>query len=131
MKSEDEQMIQRIMDTDTMGYACVYDSASGKREEYLVALTTEKLANFIGEKGGKARQIIVTDVLDRLVADSRKGTLDNCPDQRLCRKINQFLAPIQRGEKETGEILTVSRDAADEYFTAEEEAVILAECRMQ
>jgi hypothetical protein len=33
MKSEDEQMIQRIMDTDTMGYACVYDSGSGKREE--------------------------------------------------------------------------------------------------
>lgn len=131
MKSEDEQMIHQIMDTDTMGYACVYDSASGKREEYLVALTTEKLANFIGEKGAKARQIIVTDVLDRLVADSRMGTLDSCPDQRLHRENNQFLEPIQRGEKETGEILTVSRDAADEYFTAEEEAVILAECRMQ
>ena len=29
MKSEDEQMIQRIMDTDTMGYASVYDSGSG------------------------------------------------------------------------------------------------------
>ena len=128
MKSEDEQMIQRIMDTDTMGYASVYDSGSGKREEYLVALTAENLANLIG---GKARQITVTDVLDRLVADSRKGTLDNCPDQRLCRKINQFLAPIQRGEKEAGEILAVSREAADEYFAAEEEAAILAECRMQ
>jgi len=71
MKSEDEQMIQRIMDTDTMGYACVYDSGSGKREEYLVALTAENLASLIGGKGGEARQITVIDVLDRLVADSR------------------------------------------------------------
>ncbi len=132
MKLEDEQMIHQIMDTDTMGYASVYDSGSGKREEYLVALTAENLASLIGGKGGEARQITVTDVLDRLVAESRRGgTLDSCPDQRLCRKINQFLAPIQRGEKEAGEILAVSREAADEYFAAEEEAAILTECRMQ
>ena len=124
MKLEDEQMIHQIMDTDTMGYASVYDSGSGNREEYLVALTAENLASLIGGKGGEARQITVTDVLDRLVAESRKGTLDSSPDQRLCRKINQFLAPIQRGEKEAGEILAVSREAADE------EAAILAECRM-
>ena len=124
MKLEDEQMIHQIMDTDTMGYASVYDSGSGKREEYLVALTAENLASLIGGKGGEARQITVTDVLDRLVAESRMGTLDSSPDQRLCRKINQFLAPIQRGEKEAGEILAVSREAADE------EAAILAECRM-
>ncbi len=131
MKSEDEQMLHQIIDTDTMGYACVYDSGSGKKEEYLVALTAENLASLIGGKGGEARQITVTDVLDRLVADSRMGMLDSCPDQRLCRKINQFLAPIQRGEKEAGEILAVSREAADEYFAAEEEAAILTECRMQ
>ena len=130
MKSEDEQMIRQIMDTDTMGYACVYDSG-GEREEYLVALTAENLANLIGGKGGEARQITVTDVLDRLVADSRMGALDSCPNQRLCREINQFLAPIQMGEREAGEILSVSREAADEYFAAEEEATILAECQMQ
>ena len=130
MKSEDEQMLQRIMDIDTMGYACIYDS-SGKREEYLIALTAENLANLIGGKGGEARQISVTDVLDRLMVDSRMETLGSCLAQRLCRKINQFLAPIQRGEKEAEEILAVSREAADEYFAAEEEAAILAECRMQ
>ena len=59
------------------------------------------------------------------------GTLDSCPDQRLCREIKHFLEPIQRGEKEAGEILAVSREAADEYFAAEEEAATLAECRMQ
>ncbi|MCI8592871.1 MAG: hypothetical protein HFI88_11120 [Lachnospiraceae bacterium] len=130
MKSENEQMIQQIMDTDTMGYACVHDSGSSKREEYLVALTAENLANLIGGKSGKARQITVTDVLDRLVADSRMGTLGSCPDQRLCGEINQFRALIQRGEKGAGEILAVSRDAADEYFAAEGNAGILAEYQM-
>lgn len=57
MKSEDEQMIHQIMDTDTMGYASVYDSGSGKREEYLVALTAENLASLIGRKGGETRQM--------------------------------------------------------------------------
>lgn len=130
MKSEDEQMIQRIMDTDTMGYASVYDSGSGKREEYLVALTAENLANLIGGKGGEARQISVTDVLDRLMVDSRMETLGSCLAQRLCRKINQFLASIQRGEEEAGEILAVCRDATDEYFAAKEKADILTEYQM-
>ena len=138
MKSEDEQMLQRIMDIDTMGYACIYDS-SGKREEYLIALTAENLANLIGGKGGKARQISVTDVLDRLMVDSRMETLGSCLAQRLCRKINQFLASIQRGEKEAGnvvkpkaevEILAVCRDATDEYFAAKEKADILTEYQM-
>ena len=65
MKSEDEQMIQRIMDTDTMGYASVYDSGSGKREEYLVALTAENLASLIGRKGGETRQITVTALVNK------------------------------------------------------------------
>lgn len=129
MKSEDEQMLQRIMDIDTMGYACIYDS-SGKREEYLIALTAENLANLIGGKGGEAQQISVTDVLDRLMVDSRMETLGSCLAQRLCRKINQFLASIQRGEKEAGEILAVCRDATDEYFAAKEKADILTEYQM-
>ncbi|MCI9142044.1 MAG: hypothetical protein HFH87_05390, partial [Lachnospiraceae bacterium] len=67
MRSEEEQMVEKIMDTDTMGYAYVYPRGNGEREEYLVALTAENLANLIGGKGIDAQKIIVTDVLDRLV----------------------------------------------------------------
>lgn len=131
MRSEEEQMIGRIMDTDTMGYAYVYPGGNGEREEYLVALTAENLANLIGGKGIDAQKIIVTDVLDRLVVNSRLGMLDSCPDQELCKEIIRHLAPIQMGEKEAGDLLSVSRGAAEEYFAAEEEAAILAECGMQ
>lgn len=41
------------------------------------------------------------------------------------------MVPIQMAEKEAGEILAVSRDAAEEYFLEEEREAIIVECRMQ
>lgn len=114
-----------------MGYAYVYPREAGNREEYMVALTAENLANLIGRKGIDARQIIVTDVMDRLVVNTRLGMLDTCPDKRLCGKIIRYLAPIRMGEKEAGEILAVSRDAAEKYFQEEEQEAMIVECRMQ
>lgn len=131
MLLKEKQMVERIMDTDTMGYAYVYPGEAGNREEYMVALTAENLANLIGGKGTDARQIIVTDVMDRLVVNSRLGILDTCPDQRLCGEIIRHLAPIQMDEKEVGEVLAVSRDAAEEYFLEEEREATMAECWMQ
>lgn len=131
MRSEEEQMIEKIMDTETMGYAYVYPRENEAREEYMVALTAENLANLIGGKGIDAQKIIVTNVLDRLVVSTRLGMLDTCPDQRLCGEIIRHLAPIQMEEKAAGEILAVSREAAEEYFAKEEQAAVMAECRMQ
>ena len=56
--------------------------------------------------------------------------LDTCPDQELCRKIIGYLAPIQMGEKEAGNILAVDRDIADEYFYEEDQMVTMAEMGM-
>ena len=51
-------------------------------------------------------------------------------NQKLCGRIIEYLAPIQLGEKEAGEILAVERNVADEYFAMEDEAVTMAECQM-
>lgn len=69
--------------------------------------------------------------MDRLVVNTRLGILDTCSDQRLCGEIIRHLAPIQVGEKEAGEVLAVSRDAAKEYFLKEEREAAMAECWMQ
>lgn len=53
-----------------------------------------------------------------------------CPDQKLCAEITPYLAPIQMGEKETGEILMVTKEESDMYFAAEDQAVTMAECQM-
>ena len=51
MRAEEKNMVERIMDTETMGYAYEYPSGGGARKEYMLALTPENLANFIGARG--------------------------------------------------------------------------------
>lgn len=99
MKPEDKKMVERIMGTGTMGYAYEYPYGGGARKEYMLALTPENLANFIGARGCEAEKIIITDIADRLVVNTMFGMLDVCPDQKLCRRIVQHLLPIQDGRK--------------------------------
>ena len=136
-------MVNRIMDTGRMGYACVYPSdgdamGEGKpmgkenpREEYLIATTPENMANFVGSHFLDAQKMVITDFVDRLILDTCGGFIDTCPDQKLCMEINSHLAPIQMGEKEAGEILQLDRDQADAYFAAEDRAAAMAEYGME
>ena len=131
MNQKEKQMVERIMDTEAIGYAALYPAAGGARKEYLISTTPENLANFVGGHFMDARQMIVTDMLDRLILDTAGGFLNRCPNQNLCREILKSLAPIQMGEAEPGEILAVDRDTADEYFMEEDQAVTMAEISMQ
>ena len=63
MRAEEKNMVERIMDTETMGYAYEYPYGGGARKEYMLALTPENLANFIGARGYDAKKIVITDVL--------------------------------------------------------------------
>ena len=47
MRAEEKNMVERIMNTETMGYAYEYPYGGGARKEYMLALTPENLANFI------------------------------------------------------------------------------------
>ena len=55
MRAEEKNMVERIMDTETMGYAYEYPYGGGARKEYMLALTPENLANFIGARGYDAK----------------------------------------------------------------------------
>lgn len=84
MEKKTIDMVNRIMDTGRMGYACVYPSdgdAMGEgnpmgkenpREEYLIATTPENMADFIG-KHCDAHRITVTDVADRPILEAGGG----------------------------------------------------------
>ena len=100
------------MDSESMGYAYVYPLDGSPRQEYLISMSPENMANFIGKQGYDAEKIIITDVLDRLVVNTSMVFLDTCLDHELCRKTIGYLAPIQMGEKEAGNILAVGRDIA-------------------
>ena len=50
--------------------------------------------------------------------------------EKFCKEIYPFLIPIQMGEKDAGEVLSVSRDVAEQYFREEDEAATMAEIGM-
>lgn len=131
MNQTEKHMVERIMDTEAIGYAYLYPKDGGQCKEYLISTTPENLANFVGSHFMDAQQMIVTDMLDRLILNTTGGFLNQCPNQNLCREILQSLAPIQMGEAEAGEILAVDRDTADEYFMEEDQETTMAELSMQ
>lgn len=130
MKQEAYDMVERIMDTEMMGYAYLYPRGEEIRKEYLISTTPENLVNFIGHHLGDAGKIVITDMMDRLILDTVGGFLDTCPDQELCLKLIRHLAPIQMGEKEPGEVLAVDREMSEEYFREEDQMVTMMELAM-
>lgn len=135
-------MVNRIMDTGRMGYACVYPSdgdamGEGKpmgkenpREEYLIATTPENMADFIG-KHCDAHRITVTDVADRPILEASGGLINGSLEPGMRTKIISRLAQIQKGEMAAGEVLQIERSKSDAYFAAEDRAVTMAEYGME
>lgn len=130
MEQETYDMVKKILDTDGMGYAYLHPLDGGVRQEYLISTTPENLANFIGSHFEDAQKMVITDVLDRLIVDTVGGFLDTCPNQKLCQELIGYLAPIQMGDKEPGEILAVDRAASEEYFSEEDRMVTIMELFM-
>ncbi len=123
-------MVNRIMDTERMGYAYVYPSDRGTREEYLIATTPENLADFISSHHD-AHRITVTDIADRPLLDVSGDSINGNPGPEIRTKILTRLAQIQTGEKVSGEVLQLDRRQADEYFAAEDRAATMAEYGME
>ena len=128
--SKMKSMMEKIQDSGRVGYAYFYPSDGGQRQEFYISTTPENLANSLGSHYLDAEKMIITDIVDRLILNTIGGFINNCPNQRLCREIIPYLAPIQMGSKEAGEILMVTRDEADAYFHAEDQAVTMAEYQM-
>lgn len=127
MRKEDRETMEKIMDTERVGYAYFYPRESEGCEVYYISTTPENLANFIGSHLHDANRMVITDILDRLILTTFGGFIADCPDQKLCLEIIPHLAPIQMGEKKAGEVLVISRDIADDYFAEEERMATQAE----
>lgn len=122
MKKEDTEMMLRIFETERAGYAYLYPSDGGERKEDYISTTAENIANYIGSHMFEAEKIVITDMCDRLILDTCGYFINSCPNQEFCKEIHPFLIPIQMGEKDAGEVLSVSRDVAEQYFREEDEA---------
>lgn len=130
MNQKTVDMMEKIFDSERVGYAYFYPNDGGERKEEFISTTAENIANYIGSHMHGVKKIIITDLCDRLILNTCGCFIDSCPDQKFCMEILLFLTPIQMGEKEAGEVLGMSRAEADQYFAAEDEAVTMAELGM-
>lgn len=71
MKKEDMEQVGKVLDTERVGYAFLYPCDGGARKEYMISTTPENLANFLGSHFMDAEKMIVTDMCDRLILDTK------------------------------------------------------------
>ena len=124
------EKVEKIMEEGNIGYAYCYPSDQSPRQEFVFSMTPENIANFLGSHFCDAKQMVLTDLMDRLILDTYGGFINTCPDQNLCREILCHLAPIQMGDKEAEEFPIITRDEYDEYGRWEDEQVTMAEMSM-
>lgn len=130
MNREENELVEAVIENYHVGYAYLYPSGNGQREEYVFDMTPENMADFIGRHPKDAKKILLTDLADRLLLDASAGFIDHCPDQQLCNQVLTNLIPILTGEKAAGSFPMVTREAFDEYCQLEEEAAMRMEIGM-
>ena len=80
MAEKEQNMMDKIFDSERIGYAYLYPSDGGDRQEYFISTTPQNLAQFIGSHMYDAKRMTITDICDRLILDTCGGFIDNCPD---------------------------------------------------
>jgi len=109
-----KEALSQLLDKENLvrGYVYPYD---GSRQEYLFENTPFHIANFI-MLHQEAREIILTDVLDRKILNTFGHFIDRCPDQKLLPQILEHLIPLQTCEKEPQKIPVATMEEADAFY---------------
>lgn len=99
------------------GYVYPYE---GYRREYWFENLPSNIANFIMQHED-AREIILTDVLDRKILNTFGNFIDRCPDQELLPQILEHLIPMQMGEKEPQEFPVATGVEMEAWYEVQNE----------
>ncbi|MDD3229976.1 MAG: resolvase [Oscillospiraceae bacterium] len=99
------------------GYVYPYE---GCRSEYWFEHSPSNIANFIMQHTD-AREIILTDTMDRKILNTIGEFIDRCPDQALLQQILPHLIPMQVGERQPQEFPVATDDEVEAYFAAHDE----------
>ena len=85
MKRKEQTIVEKeIPGREHAGYAYIYPLDGGARQEYVLEMTPENIANFIGAHQYDAEKIILTDMLDNLILDTAGGFIMNSAQTRSC-----------------------------------------------
>lgn len=115
--AKEPKNIAGLLKSGNIVYGYVYKS--NQRTQYIFHYTPENIANFIG-RHMDAREIIVTDCLDRLILNTHGSFIDWCPDKALLEKVKKVLIPIQLGEVSAQPFFCPTSDEVDAYYEQNE-----------
>ncbi|WP_367567650.1 hypothetical protein [Lacrimispora sp.] len=106
--------IGKMFENNNVVRGDVYPYEEG-RSEYWFENSPFNIANFIMQHRD-AKEIIVTDTVDRKILNTIGEFIDRYPDQGILQKILPHLIPIQMGEAEPQEIFVATDAEVEEYF---------------
>lgn len=130
MREEDIRLVERVLDADSAGYACIYPGDGGESREYMLATTPENIALLLDSHMGMADRIVITDMLDRVVLEAAGATIKGCSRLKLQADIMDQMIAIQTGAGKAGEALMVDKELAQVYFDEEDKRMCMGEVSM-
>lgn len=123
MDDETVKTIEKIMETGAPGFAYVYPLDGGPREEYYVSTDPKKLANFIGSKIGNVEKIVITDMADQEIFQTKTYFVYEYSNETFGKALAEYLKSVPLGVQTTEEMLAVDKKIADQYFFEEDQKV--------
>jgi hypothetical protein len=124
---KNEEISELLSKELIIGHVYGYD---GEQQHFYFEKSPSNIASFIMLYKENASQIILTDMLDRMVPNTFGEFINHCHDQELLQQILKDLIPMQLGEKEPVSILIASEAEAQTFWDEEEREVMEAEFRM-
>ena len=122
-----EELTELLSKELIIGHVNGYD---GERQCFYFENSPSNIANFIMLHQENASEMVLTDMLDRMVLNTFGEFINRCPDQELLQEILKDLIPMQLGEKEPASIPIATEKEAQAIWDEEEQNAMEAEFRM-
>ena len=116
------QEISKLMSRKNLVKAYVYPY-SGNRSEYLFEYSPSNIASFIMQYPD-AKEIILTDMLDRKILNTMGYFIDRCSDKDLLPQILEHLIPMQLDEKKPEKFPVASAEEVETQIEQNERCYV-------
>ena len=115
LKVGEVHTIESILKTGKYGYAYFYKKSNEPPAVFLMTMTPENIANYLGAHQYDCYKMILSDKFDVQILDTIGGFINHCADRELCQKILPHLIPIQQCKKGAEPVPMATYDAFDAY----------------
>lgn len=115
LTAKDIEKVETIFRTGRIGYAYLYPHGAELPQVYVLSMTPENIANFIGQHRADCSEMTLTDRLDVTILTTYGEFIDKCPNKEMLRDVLQYLLPIQMGEAAPKDIPAVTMDTYELY----------------